>query len=426
MLPLIEDGDEVEAAAAEGAKLLESAAGDGHLEAITELGRRALAEGQTTAAIDLLDHAAAHGDPAAHVTLGEAYLVGGPEPDMKVALRHLHAAARKAAPNTAASMRAHRWLGELSWERHLELAGNATTEAQVLSKAACKVAAEHYKYVAEGGPWGKELQQAYWAYSDGQYARALLGYAWTAELGFDTARGGLAHLLGGSKSAGSNDNAKQNLDAVLATGCAAAEAVTSCRALRLELWQSLAGHGAVAGRRAREGDLLLAGSHEGTATGRSVPTRAFVELGAALLQTDKPSNSNLQAFVRSRKNARTVLGSAVERGSVEAMLLLAADYTEAAGSSDGLSRNLTLAADLYALGLETGGAPVILTTIRYLDVRWRLLAGDTLANLLLILTTVGAVVALWKVAMAGGAKRRTTTKQRSPRGLGQNAKKKNR
>lgn len=103
MLPLV--GDVLEAGAAEKAEqLLEQAAGAGHPEAITELGRQALAGGHTKVAVELLQQAADRGDPAAHTTLGEVFAVGpdGAEPNMTTAMQHLRTAASTAFPNTAA------------------------------------------------------------------------------------------------------------------------------------------------------------------------------------------------------------------------------------------------------------------------------------------------------------------------------------
>lgn len=246
------------------------------------------------------------------------------------------------------------------------------------------------RYVAEGGQWGRELQQAYWAVSDGSYGRALLGYAWAAELGFDTGRGGLAHLLGDRTMAG--------LLAPLCKGPAGGG--DGCAGIELGLWQALAGHGLSAGKRARDGDLVLEGEREGSAIGRAVPAVAFLELGKALLAGDGVAAGQTAAVTR--QTALAVLSKAVDRGSLSAMLLLAGEYeldveaalwaeldcsqrldpasqARAVDAGLGCLKNLTLAADLYALAVERGGAPPT-TRLRLLAVRWRLAVGDLAAD----------------------------------------------
>jgi hypothetical protein len=67
----------------------------------------------------------------------------------------------------------HLLLADRAWGTHSALNVNGSVSVEE-AEPSCRRAVEHYKYVAEGGPWGREVQQAYWDFS-GDCPRTLTG-----------------------------------------------------------------------------------------------------------------------------------------------------------------------------------------------------------------------------------------------------------
>ncbi|XP_046849524.1 protein sel-1 homolog 1-like isoform X2 [Xenia sp. Carnegie-2017] len=59
----------------------------------------------------------------------------------------------------------------------------------------CRTATELFKNVAERGKWSVMLMDAYKAYKSGQINKALVKYAYLAELGYETAQSNVAYIL---------------------------------------------------------------------------------------------------------------------------------------------------------------------------------------------------------------------------------------
>ena len=146
----------------------------------------------------------------------------------------------------------------------------AVEDVEVKVERECAVAAEHLKYVAEGGPAGKALMDAYWAHWDGRSWSALIGYAWGTALGFDLAHAGLAQLL--SDTAPLPSSVAMDSRAML--GCPAdISKGNDCDRTRVALLRRLVSP------RARQGDSAPtpAGADE-VAVGRWLPVEAIVAL----------------------------------------------------------------------------------------------------------------------------------------------------
>ena len=146
----------------------------------------------------------------------------------------------------------------------------AVEDVEVQVERECAVAAEHLKYVAEGGPVGKALMDAYWAHWDGRSWSALIGYAWGTALGFDLAHAGLAQLL--SDAAPLPSSVAMDTRAML--GCP--EAISKdndCDRTRVALLRRLVSP------RARQGDSPASSAgDDGVAVGRWLPVEAIVAL----------------------------------------------------------------------------------------------------------------------------------------------------
>ena len=142
--------------------------------------------------------------------------------------------------------------------------------AEAEAERECAIAAEHLKYVAEGGPAGRTLMDAYWAHWDGRSWSALIGYAWGTALGFDLAPAGLAQLLSDAPQPPSSAASLRGL-----LGCpAGASKGNQCDRARVALLRRLVSP------RARQGDSAVgsAGSEQ-AAVGRWLPAEAVAALG---------------------------------------------------------------------------------------------------------------------------------------------------
>lgn len=151
----------------------------------------------------------------------------------------------------------------------------AVENAEADAERECSIAAEHLKYVAEGGPAGQVLMDAYWARWDGQYWSSLIGYAWATALGFDLAHAALAQLLSDAESQSSS--AAATCRTLL--GCpAVAGKANPCDRTRVGLLRRLVSP------RARQGDnaASVAGVDQ-VAVGRWLPSEAVATLAELAL-----------------------------------------------------------------------------------------------------------------------------------------------
>ena len=279
---------DVAADVAESAELLGKAASAGYNPAMTELGKLLLRDqDHADEGLQMLDLGAAGGDPEADRVLFQ-YHSAGSSPNMSKALAHLERAAVNAEPYTQVSLTSHFSLGEAHWRQHLALLGEldglrknvsmvgeaAVADAEAEVEKECVVAAEHLKYVAEGGPAGKAVMDAYWAHSDGQIWSALIGYAWGAALGFDLAHAALAHILASTEQQPTPSQYASDARELL--GCAAVASKTNpCDRTRVSLLRRLVSP------RAREGDNSF-GLHQ-PAVGRRLPAEPVAALGQAAM-----------------------------------------------------------------------------------------------------------------------------------------------
>ena len=328
---------------AEAAEMLGKAARQGYNPAMTELGKQLLRdESHAEEGLQMLDLGAAAGDPEAHSALFQVYSKGAGEvkPNMTKALQHLEDAATFSEPYTHVSLTSHFALGEAHWRHHLALrselealssnvsAADVPTRGELLSakhaemQEECAVAAEHLKYVAEGGAAGRAVQDAYWAHSDSQPWTALIGYAWGASLGFDLAHAALAHLmqLGETRSL---------------LGCEGAVSKSnSCDRARVALLRRLVN------ARAREGD----GAGQ-SAVGRRLPAEPVAALARGALEI---ANEPGLAF--------GFYSQAARMGSAAAMAGLAGMYETGVDTPDlTVAANQTMAVELFGLAVERVG-----------------------------------------------------------------------
>lgn len=159
--------------------------------------------------------------------------------------------------------------------------------AEAEAERECAIAAEHLKYVAEGGPAGKALMDAYWAHWDGRSWSALIGYAWATALGFDLAHAGLAQLLSDATPQPTSSAPARTL-----LGCPlSASKGNQCDRTRVALLRRLVSP------RARQGDAAdsSAGSDQ-AAVGRWLPAEAVAMLGEMAMSVAQEPG----ACVRSR------------------------------------------------------------------------------------------------------------------------------
>lgn len=142
--------------------------------------------------------------------------------------------------------------------------------AEAEAERECAIAAEHLKYVAEGGPAGKTIMDAYWAHWDGRSWSALIGYAWGTAIGFDLAHAALAQLL--------SDAAVQPSSAAIPSrvllGCMPDTSKGNhCDRARVALLRRLVSP------RARQGDNAFSSAGvDQVAVGRWLPVEALVAL----------------------------------------------------------------------------------------------------------------------------------------------------
>lgn len=225
----------------------------------------------------------------------------------------------------------------------------------------CAIAAEHLKYVAEGGPAGRALMDAYWAHWDGRSWSALVGYAWATALGFDLAHAGLAQLL--------SDAARQPTSLAAPSrallGCPPiATKDNQCDRARVALLRRLVSP------RARQGDNAASSTgSDQVAVGRWLPAEAVAALGEVALSVAQESGecsrmNFLDALSIASIHLVTVLctadiscaplgvafellSQAVRMGSADAMIALALLYESGVVTKDlTVPPNQTMAVEL--------------------------------------------------------------------------------
>jgi hypothetical protein len=232
--------------------------------------------------------------------------------------------------------------------------------AEAEAERECAIAAEHLKYVAEGGPAGKAVMDAYWAHWDGRSWSALIGYAWGTALGFDLAHAAFAQLL--SDAAPQPPSAAMPARALL--GCMPDTSKGNhCDRARVALLRRLVSP------RARQGDNTFSSAGvDQVAVGRWLPAEALVALAAvAMSVAEEPgecsssprshlhsSGQSISATDSSRDALYCMLGVAFEllsqavgMGSADAMVALALLYETGVATSDlTVAPNQTMAVEL--------------------------------------------------------------------------------
>ena len=374
---------------AEAAEMLGKAVARGHNAAMTELGKQLMADGEEATAAEglkLVELGAASGDADGHHMLFRHHREAG---NISAALAHLEEAASVAEPYTTVSLLAHFSLGEAHWRRHSSLrqgademrqnasAGEATIrQAEAEAQAECMVAAEHLKYVAEGGVAGGALQDAYWAHWDEKPLASLIGYAWGGSLGYDIAQAALSELLNEPRS-------RQLL------GCGEPGLGGTTGPCERARWAVLR---RLVSTRAREGDTLEPATS--AAVGRRLPVEALAALAEAALEV---AGSPQMAF--------ELYGRAAQRGNPQSMLALAALYE---GGVPGVTEpNATMVIELCELALARLDGDWTLKA-RAQSLRGRNVAKYWLGSFWWVAALVvlaAAIVLAWRCCCSGGAER---------------------